>query len=143
MTSNTSAYAGILVSVLIDEGDVLNNVEDITDQIPVVDFNFGRHKPNWHFIPDVTHNKAGNWSSCMAVAHRVTPELAMLYAENDFDVTFFFYVKGERVVLENTQVFPTTVRIFHFGDAVFFKGKPEHTVDWNAASGLSDGYVKR
>lgn len=126
-----------------DQGYVLENMIDITDQIPVISLESDLSNSNWKFIPDVAHYKAADWSTCEAIAHGVTREAAKSYAESNSHITFFFYVKGYSMVLENTDSTPPKVRCFSYGDAVFFSGEPENTVRWGSAPGLADGYIKQ
>ncbi len=119
------------------------NVKDITDLIPIVTLDADRSDSTWKFIPDVAQYKSADWSTCVGLAHGATRESAKMYAESNPNITFFFYVKGPLMILENMKVSPPEVRCFYQGDAVFFTGEPEKTICWGTATEYSDGYVKR
>lgn len=119
--------------------------EDKTDELPVIVIDEfigedGFSDATWTFLPDTAQSKYGDWSTCIGVAHHVTIEQAMQYAESNPNVTFFFYVKFP-MILQNDKLH--FFRVFDGGDAVFFSGDPEVAADWGTAYDLADGYVKR
>ena len=85
----------------------------------------------WETVEDVAQYKGGDWNNYLYTVEGVTVEEALAIAEEDSDVSFFFYVKGRRLVLEEKGS-------FNHGDAVFFYGDPW----WGSAPGLADGYIK-
>lgn len=93
---------------------------------------------NYEFIPGVAQYKLADWSHVIGRAHNVTVEQAKQIANADSNITYFFYVTGGMMVLENNTVKKPYARVFTRGDAVFFSGTPW----WGSAPGLADGYVK-
>lgn len=85
-------------------------------------------------IPNVAQYKLADWSGVVEIARGVSLEEAKWRALENPEVTFFFYTKGLQMVLE----YPEGFRVFHHGDAVFFKGEPW----WGEATDLADGYIK-
>lgn len=85
-------------------------------------------------IPDVAQYKLADWSGVVAIARGVSIQEAKWIAHENPEIDFFFYTKGCQMVLE----YPEGYRVFHEGDAVFFKGEPW----WGEATDLADGYVK-
>ncbi len=87
-------------------------------------------------IDNVAQYKFGDWSGLVGISRGISRSEAMWIASQDPEITFFFYTKGGRMVLETPE---GGYRIFQHGDAVFFKGEPQ----WGEANGLADGYVKK
>ncbi len=85
-------------------------------------------------IPDVAQYKLADWSGVVDVAKGISVEEANWIALGNPEITFFFYTKGDQMILECPQGY----RIFQQGDAVFFKGEPW----WGEADDLADGYFK-
>lgn len=140
---STQFISANLVDIWHDDGYPINGIEDITNQIPEIETAIQQDDAHWKFLPDVAQYKAGDWSTCVGIAHNVTTTQAKEIAESNPEISFFFFVKGGCMILENTQVTPNYVRIFHYGDAVFFKGNPEEKAQWGTAPGLADGYVRQ
>lgn len=86
-------------------------------------------------IEDVAQYQHGDWSNFVREARNITIEEAYRIAEEDPSINFFFHVKGWSLILDT----PLGQKSWHYGDAVFFGGKPQ----WGTAPGLADGYVKR
>ncbi len=103
---------------------------DITNQIPQIAKNDGFEK-----VHDAAQYKGADWSNAVGIAHRISLAKAKKIANEDPCITFFFYMKGPRMVLETEE---GTYRVFYHGDAIFFTGSPW----WGSATGLSDGYMK-
>ena len=89
----------------------------------------------YHEFSDGAQYKDSDWSCVLGIMHHVTVEEALEYATQNPEVTYFFYTKGCQMVLETSH---DEYRIFHYGDAVFFKGK--HCI--THAPGLADSYAK-
>lgn len=141
------ALAGVAsvsaVDVIRDDGSFMPNVIDITDELPTIEVPYSNQADaNWQFLPDHAQYKGAYWGNCIGIAHNLTAEQAKEYGQNNPDVTYFFYVKGGCMVLENEDVSPAICRIFYHGDAVYFGGNPAETAWWGSAPGLADGYVK-
>lgn len=109
----------------------MENFYNSTDDIPTI-----RIADGWKRIPDVAQYKESDWSNVICKAESVTLEQAKQIANENPDITYFFYVKGGRMVLEDKS--QRIFRVFHHGDAVFFTGEPW----WGSAPGLADGYIK-
>lgn len=90
-----------------------------------------RTSANFTKLIDITQCGAADWSGLVGIAKNITRSEAIQIAEDNPEITFFFYTKGYQMVLGS--------RVFHHGDAVFFKGEP----CWGSAGGLSDGYEKK
>jgi len=87
-------------------------------------------------IPNVAQYKFSDWSGVVGIARSISRSEAMWIASQNPEITFFFYTKGYQMVLETQD---GEYRVFHYGDAVFFKGEPW----WGEAHGLADGYIKQ
>lgn len=105
--------------------------EDITDQIPEIVFNDGYQKIN-----DVAQYGHADWSNVIGIAKSITVHEAKKIADNNPEVTYFFYTKGFQMVLGDGN---EGYRVFHYGDTVFFSGDPW----WGEAMDLADGYIKQ
>jgi len=77
----------------------------------------------------------GDWNGLLYVKKGLTRSEALRIAQNDSNVTFFFYTKGGRMVL-NT---PKGTKVFEHKDVAFFKGKPAT----GSALGLADTYIRK
>lgn len=86
-------------------------------------------------IPDVAQYKFGDWSGLVGMVCGIPLSEALWIMSQNSEITFFFYTKGEQMVLETPE---GGTRVFRHGDAVFFKGEPQ----WGEAKGLADGFVK-
>ncbi len=84
---------------------------------------------------NVAQYKFADWKNLIGIAHEVSLREAVDYADSNDEVTFFFYVKCYRMVLETQD---GSYRTFRQGDAVFFSGTPW----WGSAPGMADGYIK-
>lgn len=93
---------------------------------------------HWTCVADVAQYRLADWDNVIGRAQNVSLEQAKEIADSDPRITFFFYTKGCRMILENFEVDPPIWRVFEQGDAVFFSGEPW----WGSAPGLADGYVK-
>lgn len=142
---SASFLSANFVNIRHDDGNTITQIEDITDKIPEISIGVNNDisNANWELLPDVAQYKAADWSTCAGIAHNVTEVEAKAIADSNSEISFFFYVKGGCMILENTQTVPNYVRIFRHGDAVFFKGSPELFAVWGTAPDLADGYVKR
>lgn len=103
--------------------------------LEIPDINADRYE----IVPDVAQYKLADWSNLVGRAKNVTVAEAKKIADENPAITFFFYMKGYQMVLENNEANPPYARVFHQGDAVFFSGKPW----WGSAPGYSDGYIKK
>ena len=114
----------------ITQGQILNDIPEI---------NINEYDDNWNCIPDVAQYKKADWSQVIGRAKNVTVSQAKEIAESNSAITYFFFVKGGQMVLENTDAEQPFARIFQHGEAVFFSGTPW----WGTAPGLADGYTKK
>ena len=106
---------------------------DITDDIPEIT---QVHSDGFKKILNVAQQKNADWSQVIGIAKRISITEAKQIAEENPEITFFFYTKGYRMVLEKTD---GSYRVFYHGDTVFFSGEPQ----WGTAPGLADGYLKQ
>lgn len=107
-------------------------IRDITDEIPVIEASY---LDGYQKIPNVAQYKNADWSNVVGIAKGVSIKEAKRIANEDSRISFFFYTKGYRMVLETED---GGYRVFDHGDAVFFAGNPW----WGSAEDLADGYVK-
>lgn len=105
--------------------------KDITNQIPEISVAF----EGFEKIPNVAQYKEADWSQAISIARGITVSEAIEIANKNPEITFFFYTKGDQMILEKKD---GTYRMFRNGDVVFFSGEPW----WGSAVGLADGYVK-
>ena len=106
--------------------------ESVANETTEVEFD------QWELIPDVAEYGSANWSYVHSIGHAFTVSIAKEWAELHPEITYFFYVKGAKLVINNPDVEPPVNRVFHYGDAVFFTGEPW----WGSAQGLADGFIK-
>ncbi|MBA3602283.1 MAG: hypothetical protein H0W50_01255 [Parachlamydiaceae bacterium] len=137
----TGSYCNAAMEQYFD--DDYEGIIDVTDQIPVIKLKADRSDSYWEYIPDVAHYKCADWSSCVGIAHNVSRESAKKYAGENSNITFFFFVKGAVIILDNLEASPPLIRYFYQNDAVFFSGDQKKTICWGSAAGYADGYVKR
>lgn len=104
---------------------------DITDEIPDIT----RSANGFKKIPNVAQYKMADWSKAVGIAKGISLEQAYKIANENPDITFFFYTKGGQMVLEKED---GSYRVFRHGDTVFFSGDPW----WGSAPGLADGYTR-
>lgn len=90
---------------------------------------------NFVKVDNVAEYGGADYSNAIGIARGITINQAYEIAVKNPEITYFFFTKGAQMVLCNER----GNRIFHYGDVVFFKGKPW----WGSASGLADGYVKK
>jgi hypothetical protein len=90
---------------------------------------------DFQLLPNVAQYKGADWSNVVGISRGISRDEACRIAENNPDITYFFYVKGIQMVLETED---GDYRVFQHGDAVFFTGTPW----WGSAEDLADGYVK-
>ncbi len=105
---------------------------DISQEIPLI----GRAPiTEFNRIPDVAQYGEADWSQAVGIARGITVNEAMHIANENPEITYFFYTKGCQMVLGTGD---GHWRIFRHGDAVFFTGEPW----WGSANDLADGYVR-
>lgn len=104
---------------------------DLTSEIPMLEVK----NDKWEKVPDVAQYKGADWNNVVGLSENVSLKEAMDIAESHPEITYFFIMKGNRMVLENKN----NARIFKRGDAVFFTGEPW----WGEAKGFADGYIKK
>lgn len=85
----------------------------------------------WVKKADVAQFAGADWTNLVKRVNGITVEEAKKIAAQDSRITFFFIVKGCRMVLPGKGV-------FHQGDVVFFSGKPWY----GSAPDLADAYEK-
>lgn len=103
------------------------------DEIPSV-----QQSDGWKRIPNVAQYGQSDWNNVIGKAEQVTLEKAKEIANSNPDITYFFHVKGGRMVLIDKRTPENIYRVFFHGDAVFFTGEPW----WGSAKNLADGYIK-
>lgn len=111
---------------------IMNDIPELEDSAADESLN------NWKKKSNAAQYGKADWSNVVGIVHDTTVKEAKKLANENSDITYFFYLKGGRMTLINDNVYPHQVRIFHHGDAVFFSGEPW----WGSAPGLADGYVK-
>ena len=89
-------------------------------------------------VEDAAQYGEADWNNLVKIVRSISLEEAKQIADNDPNITYFFYTKGGQMVL-GTGKNDESYRIFRFEDAVFFSGTP----CWGAAHGLADGYIKK
>ena len=104
---------------------------DITDEIPDIT----QSENGFKKIPNVAQYKMADWSKVVGIAKGISLEKAYKIANENPDISFFFYTKGGQMVLEKDD---GSYRVFRHGDTVFFSGEPW----WGSAPGLADGYIR-
>lgn len=107
---------------------------DLAMDIPSLEATTGSVISGFELRKDVAQYKQGDWSGCVGIARGVSVSEALAIANENPEITFFFYTKGYQMVLDTA----TDYRLFRHGDAVFFTGKPH----FGSAVGLADGYVR-
>jgi len=105
---------------------------NLTNDIPVIETH-----PGFNSLPDHAQYKNSDWSHVAGIAKGISLEKAFEIANNNPEITYFFYTKGLRMVLETES---GDARIFSHGDTVFFTG--EETPWLGTAPGLADVYSK-
>ena len=106
---------------------------DLTDELRLL--NDTRSHRGFDQISNVAQHKDASWDNVIGLARSISISEAAKIAEKNPEITYFFYVKGHLLVLENSQ---GQFRWFQNGDAVFFTGSPE----WGPTPGLADSYVR-
>lgn len=116
-----------------------SNYQDALSAIPVVQNESPANSSSWVKVDNVAQYGRADWNNAVSRAQNVSLKEAQQIADNDPQITFFFWVKGGRMVLTNPEVTPPAMRVFYHGDAVFFTGQPW----WGSAPDLADGYIKQ
>lgn len=121
------------VACLTGTASLLANWQDndMTHTIPVI---HTEETSGYQKVPDVAQYKMADWSNVIGIAKGVSLKQARKIADSNPEITFFFYMKGPQMVLENESGY----RVFSHRDAVFFSGTPW----WGSAPGYADGYIK-
>ena len=100
-----------------------------------------KHEVSWKRVPDVAQYKGADWANKVHREYGISLEKAMQIGASNPNITYFFYMKGERMYLEG-EPGPkgwTEKGVFRKGDAVFFSGKPWY----GSAPGFADSYEKQ
>ena len=92
----------------------------------------------WEKVDDVAQYGRADWDNVIAMTHNVSAHEAKMIAESDPSISYFFHVKGDRMILCNYGGEGPKWRVFGHDDAVFFTGQPW----WGSAEGLADGYIR-
>ncbi|MEI8124410.1 MAG: hypothetical protein WCG42_01490 [Parachlamydiaceae bacterium] len=108
-----------------------DTIENLANTIPEIEY---QSNPNYTKIENVAQYGEADWSNVIGIAKNISVTDAASIADANPDVTYFFYVKGFRMGLNNGN----GMYIFNHGDAVFFSGSPW----WGSAPNLADGYIK-
>jgi hypothetical protein len=87
-------------------------------------------------IDNVAQYGLSDWSGVVGIARNISRKEACQIAEENPEITYFFYTKGRQMALGTPE---GDFRVFRHGDTVFFKGEPW----WGEAKGLADGYIKQ
>ncbi len=111
------------------------NGENLTNDIPTL--NPIRSITGFQTVPNVAQYGGADWSNVVGIAHSVTLDEAAKIAMDNPEITYFFHMKGYRMVL-GSNVENGSYRIFHLNDAVFFSGEPW----WGSAVDFADGFIK-
>ena len=90
----------------------------------------------FHKIENVAQYGGSDYKNAIYSARGITLSEAYEIAFKNPEISYFFFTKGYQMVLGSDY---SDKRIFHYGDVVFFKGKPW----WGSANGLADGYIKK
>lgn len=106
--------------------------DDLTNTIPKIEVS----NPDFEKIPDVTQYGESDWSQVIGIARNISLRDAYDIASKNPKITYFFYMKGNKITLETKK---GGYRTFYYEDAVFFGGTPM----WGCASSLADGYIKK
>jgi hypothetical protein len=106
---------------------------DITNEIPLIQT---LDSTKFEKIEDVAQYKNADWNNVIGIVKGISRREACRIAEENPEITFFFYTKGYQMVLDSNS---GDYRVFRNGDTVFFSGEP-----WfGSAIGLADGYVRK
>jgi hypothetical protein len=125
-------FVSSLLCILSATGSLMAGGKDVTNQIPAISVSID----GYNKIADVAQYGAGDWSQVVGIAKNISLREAKEIADNDPNITFFFYTKGYQMVLGTND---GNYRVFHHGDTVFFSGQPW----WGSAPDLADGYIKQ
>lgn len=106
---------------------------DVASEIPEISI---PESPNFKKLDDVAQYGLGDWSGVVGIARNISRAEACRIAEENPEISFFFYTKGIQMVLGTPE---GDYRVFRHGDTVFFKGEPW----WGEANDLADGYIKQ
>lgn len=120
------------LTLITASGALQGGYFDITPQIPEI----SAFDDRFEKISDVAQYKEADWSNVIGIAKEVSVKEAKEIADSHPEITYFFYVKGYGLLLEQRE---GTYYFFDHGDAVFFSGTPW----WGSAAGLADGYIKK
>lgn len=107
-------------------------MNDVTHEIPVID---PSQLSGYEIVGDVAQYGKADWSQVIGMAKGISLYQAKQIADEDPNITYFFYTKGCQMVLITED---GNYRVFRHGDTVFFTGEPW----WGSAPGLADGYIK-
>ena len=110
---------------------------DITDQYPVIDEVPALEDMDYdafEFVEDSAQSRFIEWDNVVGVARGISVEDAKQIAASNPDISFFFWTKGGRLILEKPD---GEYRRFRHGDTVFFSGGNS----LGSAPGLADGYI--
>lgn len=111
-----------------DKNEMLRNLEKYAAEEDVDEVS---GDVSWVKKSDVAQYKGADWKNKVKRVNGISVGKAKQIAEQDPEITFFFWTKGGQMVLEGQGV-------FRRGDTVFFKGKPWY----GSAPGLADAYEK-
>jgi hypothetical protein len=104
------------------------SAKDLTEEMPDIETNYKR-------LPDTAQYGDADWSNVVGIARGISLIEAKKIADNNENITSFFYIKGARMILNTKE---GNYLIFNHGDAVFFSGDEW----WATAPGLADAYIK-
>jgi hypothetical protein len=105
---------------------------DVSQEIPLIQNPLSQ---GFKKIPDVAQYGEADWSQAIGIARGISVEEAFKIANENPEITYFFYTKGWQMVLGTGD---GNWRIFRHGDTVFFKGESW----WGEANNLADGYMR-
>lgn len=105
---------------------------DVTHEIPEITISMSGYEK----VSDVAQYGGADWSHVIGIARNISLGEAKEIADGNPEITYFFHMKGWRMVLVKEDGNYLT---FHHGDAVFFSGEP-----WfGSAVGFADSYIKQ
>ena len=107
-------------------------MDNVTDDIPKIDIGLAKQ---FKKVCDVAQYGKADWSQAIGLARGISLQEAYRIADENPEITYFFFMKGYSMALRTEQGAWLT---FGKGDTVFFTGEPW----WGSAEGLADGYLK-
>ncbi len=131
------AFALMTSSAMARITDQEHLTKNITKEIPnILPAAEEGIEERFYKVPDVAQYKEADWNNVVGIARKLTLDQAYKIANDNPDITYFFYVRSRHLILEKPN---GEYRSFRSGDVVFFSGEPW----WGSAPGFADGYIKK